>query len=268
MHKMSYNIDNIKVRANNDSPNDSNYHISGELNSNGITPAKNTYPFYNPTVLSAHEYPRTHDAYERTQDLIFNIASNTENHKTILNEVDNTAIDFVDYEARDILHIKYEFNASISLFSKIAIKDTDFPPPNKLLDFTPNVTDISNLFKLKEINISRGPSLSVFSVSIKFLALDATKKYINLPSNSCRFQDVPDESGAIIKALIFYPKESINGQKEFSITLTGLNLAVTEVSSKGIPLLVVDGDPSQNAIFPNPKILPYFKKKGLIWIKT
>lgn len=143
--------------------------------------------------------------------------------------------------------------------AKIAINDTTFPPPPvKFIDKTPNVMDISQEFSISRIKITK--NMANFNLEIDLLSTDSDKFETKTPE--CKLQDVTLSDGEIVKVLLLYPQKivppggvTIPNFDLLNANLTGIN------SDMGLPILVVEGDPTEHAHLPSEMI-----KKGAIWI--
>lgn len=161
-------------------------------------------------------------------------------------------IDFVHYEANNVSEILLGGDTQIKK-GHIAIKDTDFPPPNKE-SLADNVVDIQNEFILNELEIERdgtGAKVKVVLQSNNGKLYNATTKF--------RYQEV-DSDGDPIFAILLYPEEMVGGSAVITFNTTVTQLA--NIDNNGVPLFIVNGDPDVDADLPNG-----MKKRALFWIE-
>ncbi|MGV3596722.1 MAG: hypothetical protein ACO1PI_02580 [Bacteroidota bacterium] len=155
--------------------------------------------------------------------------------------------------------------------ARISINDTTFPPPPSEAisnDLPPNVLDMSNEFLFKKIEVVK--TTSGFNFIIELVSNDTDKFIVKNPKCVLRNINVEiDGELKLITTLFLYPQKNNQlGVQEISFDAINLNLATINLG--GLPILVVDGDPSKSdaeIVLPPPiNGVPQMNKKGIIWI--
>lgn len=163
-------------------------------------------------------------------------------------------IDFSGMDENSITKLEIFENLS----GQIAIKDTDFPPPDSLINR--DIFDLSPELHIQKIETLRdGTTGTNFSIEIRMLSKNG-KKYTEF-NPEYRIEDIITPTGGTVKALILYAHEdTTSGSLELNFSIPAIDFST--ISNKKLVLLIIDADP--NDIFGLPETL---KKKGMIWIK-